>query len=367
MDALALVEGPGHVCCRYLVRAFEPALTAAGWNLTVEGLARGIAARAAQLGRADRFDSVLLQRKLLPSWEFAILRRRARRLVFDFDDAIQHRDSYDRRGPDSRRRARRFARTVQGVDLVIAGNTCLARLAVAAGARPDRVCLIPTCVDPSRYSPTPADRGRSGFDLAWIGSSSTLQGLEKSRAIWERLGVDVPGLRLRIVCDRFPRFDGVQVVEVPWSEATEAAELAGADAGIGWIPDDPWSRGKCGLKLIQYQAAGLPVIANPVGVHAEIVEPGVSGFLAESADEWSRAARALAADPALRERMGRAGRASVESRYAVDVWAPEVVASIAGEMPSKPDGGPRRAKWRRDRGSFFEGTPGAKGATNQAG
>ncbi len=99
MKALALVDAPDHVCCRYRIQAFAPALEEAGWSIAVEGLARNPTARAFQLRRAGRFDAVILQRKLLPGWQFHILRRAATRLLFDFDDAVQYRDSYDARGP----------------------------------------------------------------------------------------------------------------------------------------------------------------------------------------------------------------------------------------------------------------------------
>jgi glycosyltransferase involved in cell wall biosynthesis len=90
--------------------------------------------------------------------------------------------------------------------------------------------------------------------------------------------------------------------------------------GISWVPDDPWSRGKCGLKVLQYQAAGLPVIANPVGVHADMVRANETGFLATTTEEWVAAARRLA-DTGLRRRLGLAGRRQVEERFSVKAGA----------------------------------------------
>lgn len=332
MKALALVDAPDHVCCRYRIRTFGPALEAAGWSLRIEGLARGPVARAAQLARAGRFDAVLLQRKLLPGWQFGILRRSARRLLFDFDDAVLYRDSYDPRGPHCPRRAARFARTVRGADGILAGNDFLAACARAAGAPADRVRVLPTCIAVEAYTPKTA-AGSGGMQLVWVGSSSTLQGLEGRRGLLERLGRAIPGLQLRLICDRFPRFDSLEVVPVSWSAASEAREIAAGDIGISLIPDDLWSRGKCGLKILQYRAAGLPVVADPVGVHPQMIRDGHDGFLPASDDAWEAAIRRLAADPGLRVRMGREARRAVEAEYSVAAWSGAFVAAIAGTAP----------------------------------
>jgi glycosyltransferase involved in cell wall biosynthesis len=351
MKALALVDALDHVCCRYRLRAFEPALHTSGGSLSVQAIARGGFERWRQLGQAGDYDSVILQRKLLPGWQLQRLRTRARHLVFDVDDAVLYRDSYDPRGPFCRRRAARFAAIVRAADAVIAGNDFLADCAFRSGASAGRVHVIPTCIDTERYRPSehvekwavktspphppPCGGGwggtaeRAGLDLVWIGSSSTLQGLELQRPLWERIGREVPGARLRVICDRFPTIEALPVVAVPWSGATETEELAAGDVGVSWVPDDLWSRGKCGLKVLQYQAAGLPVLANPVGVQAEMVVPEVSGLLATTPDEWVAAVRRLATDPALRLRMGRAARASVESGYSVAAWAETFIAAIA--------------------------------------
>jgi glycosyltransferase involved in cell wall biosynthesis len=177
--------------------------------------------------------------------------------------------------------------------------------------------VIPTCVDPTRYHPA----GGDGRTLVWVGSSSTLQGLERAAALLDGLPRAVPGVRLKVVCDRFPTFRELPVVPVPWDEASEAGEIARTDVGISWVPDDPWSRGKCGLKLLQYMAAGLPVLTNPVGVHAEMVRHGETGLLATTPHEWQAAAARLLGDAGLRQRMGRSGRAVVESAYSVEVGA----------------------------------------------
>ena len=148
-----------------------------------------------------------------------------------------------------------------------------------------------------------------------------MSGLERRRSIWERIGREIPGTRLKVICDRFPDFDPLEVVPVPWDSRTERLELATSDVGVSSIPDDLWSRGKCGLKVLQFMAAGLPVVANPVGVHPEMIRPGETGELADSPEEWVEAIRSLAEDDDRRTRMGRSARALVESSYSVAAWS----------------------------------------------
>jgi glycosyltransferase involved in cell wall biosynthesis len=345
MKILALVESPEHVCCRYRIQAFAAALEDAGWTLTCQGLEGGAFFRPLQLRRAANFDAVILQRKLLPSWQLHLLRRAAEHLVFDFDDAVLYRDSYDARGLHSRGRARRFAQTVCMADTVIAGNDFLADCALRAGAPVARVHVIPTCVDPRLYPVARHDASGARVDLVWIGSASTLQGIEQSRAIWERVSRALPQARMRLICDRMPESFPIPLVPVAWSRETEAYELAASHIGVSFLPDDLWSRGKCGLKVLQYQAAGLPVVANPVGAHCEMVRSGETGMLATTPDEWSSALQELARDARLRQQMGYSARQSVESNYSVAAWADTFVSSTTGTLRKS-----NRSSWMIDRG-----------------
>ncbi len=312
MHLTALVESPDHVCCRYRIAAFRPFLEQAGHTLELIALPRRWWDRV-WLYRRLHGANVVLQRKLLPPWELALLRRSARRLLFDFDDAVFHRDSYAPRGIHHAGRMHRFAATVRAADAVIAGNAFLAAHA-SRWAGSARVSVVPTCVDPARF-PTPGPRSNDGVRLVWVGSSSTLRGLEAVRPMLEELGRRLPGVRLKIICDRFLRFDPLPVIACPWTAAGEASEIAAGDVGVSWVPDDDWSRGKCGLKVLQYMAAGLPVVANPVGVHTEMVRDGETGFLAATTEQWVEAVGRLAQNPELRRRMGRAGRQLLEAKY----------------------------------------------------
>ncbi len=329
MRLTALVESLDHVCCRYRLAAFRPYLEQAGHSLELIRWPRAWCSRLALEWNGADADAVILQRKLLPTWQLYLLRRAARVLVYDFDDAVFLRDSYSAKGLHSARRLQRFAAMMDTADIVVAGNSFLADQA-ARWTPSNRIHVIPTCVNPNDYPLARHLQDGTGVELVWVGSSSTLRGLEAIRPLLETLGQHWPGLRLRLVCDRFLALQNLRVMACPWSQASEAADIAAADIGISWLPEDSWSRGKCGLKVLQYMAAGLPVVANPVGVQGDLVRHGETGFLAQTAGEWLEAIGRLARHPDLRRQMGQAGRQRVEAEFGVGVGAASWLGLLAG-------------------------------------
>jgi glycosyltransferase involved in cell wall biosynthesis len=201
----------------------------------------------------------------------------------------------------------------------VAGNDWLADQAWTARAT-GVVRIIPSCVEPSIYPRARHEQADDVIRLVWIGSSSTLTGLEQTRDLFDAVAA-VPGVRLKVISNRFPTFGRLPVEQCPWSADTEAAEIAAGDIGVSWVPNDDWSRGKCGLKVLQYMAAGLPVVANPVGVHANLIQHGETGFLTPTTEEWVGAIRRLAGDADLRRRMGALGRWRVEGDFSVTAGA----------------------------------------------
>lgn len=322
MKLVALVEAVDHVCCRYRVAAFSPFLFSRGWSLETWPLEKGWIARAQQLRRAAAADVVLLQRHFLPWWQLACLRRWTKRLVYDFDDAVFYRDCNSTKEPFSRMRLASFWLTLQVADGISAGNRFLAEHA-AEYVPESFVKKVPTTVDPQVY--TLARHYRRGGDarLVWIGSRSTLPSLPMISDGLAQAAAMLPGLALRVVCDDAPQIDGIRIVRRPWSTETECCELAEGDIGISWLPEHPSSPGKCGLKVLQYHAAGLPVVANAVGLNRELVINGQNGFLVETPRQFAAAVKRLADDPDLRTRLGAAGRRQVEDDYSIDRWGPE--------------------------------------------
>ncbi|UCD49422.1 MAG: glycosyltransferase family 4 protein [Phycisphaerales bacterium] len=256
--------------------------------------------------QAMAFDAVFLQRKTVNPWDAFWLRRYCPKLIYDFDDAIMYSD----RSPERRCRGRlrRFRRTVATSDVVIAGNDYL-----AAHARhySSEVHVLPTALDLGPYSVTrPGSRDRKRR-LVWIGSRSTLKYLAGMKAALEEIGRRHRDVVLRIVADAFFDLQNMAVEKVTWSHQAEAMSLLTSDIGLAPLPDDAFSRGKCGFKVLQYQAAALPVVTSPVGVNAEYVRDGVSGLHASGVEAWIGALSRLLGDAEQRAAMGRAGREEV--------------------------------------------------------
>lgn len=284
------------------------------------------AQRVAALRRRNQYDLLWIEKEALPWWplgaETAMLSGVP--YVLDYDDAVFHNYDGHRLAVVRWLLGRRLDGLMARAALVVGGNDYLAQRARNAGAR--WVEVLPTVIDLTRY-PWPHPGSAAGKTPApvvvWIGSPSTLRYLqlvqEPLRQLAERLS-----FVLRVIGGEVA-LPGVQVQCLPWTESTEVAQIASADVGLMPLLDSPWERGKCGYKLIQYMACGLPVVASPVGVNTRIVQPGVNGYLTEGVQDWVDALERLLTDATLRARMGSAGRRQVERDYCLQATGPRLV------------------------------------------
>jgi glycosyltransferase involved in cell wall biosynthesis len=245
-------------------------------------------------------------------------------VVYDFDDAIFH--QYDRhKNPLVRMMlGRKLQPLLRGARLAICGNTYLGEYA-ARFCR--RVEIVPTVVDTAAYRPAEMRNPSSPITLGWIGSPSTWNYVRPMVPLLEALRREM-GLRVRIVGAGTQADLPSEWEALPWSEEAEVGLIQGMDIGIMPLPDEPWARGKCGYKLIQYMACGLPAVASPVGVNAQIVEDGRNGFHALREADWSDAIRRLVGDTALRRAMGANGRKHVAQNYSLAVHGPRLARII---------------------------------------
>ena len=274
------------------------------------------------------FDLIWIQYESFPylpgAMERIVLNSR-KPVICDFDDAIFH--QYDAHANPLIRYflGTKLRPLMRGASLCLCGNDYLKSYV-------DRFCrhteIIPTVVDTNRYVPGSERRDDAQpIVVGWIGSPSTWTFVQPVMPILQRLSEEL-NLIIRVVGAGRPPAPSFRFEFVEWSEDTEKCALQSMDIGIMPLPDDPWARGKCGLKLIQYMACGLPVIASPVGVNCELVEEGVNGFLASNERDWEAAIRRLVASAALRANLGARGRKKVVAGYSLHVHGPRLAALV---------------------------------------
>lgn len=282
----------------------------------------GAYVRLARAVRSARdVDVVFIEKEMfpfLPHLVEKVLRPRRVPYVVDLDDAVFHR--YEQ-GAKKWVLGKKFERLLQGAAAVTAGSAYLAEHGRAMGA--PRVEHVPTVVDLERY-PRHVPATRPGpLTVGWIGAPVTSKYLKLVEEPLARF-CQKTGSRLRTIGAGDVPLAGVPVERVEWSLEGEVDAMAAFDVGIMPLEDTKWERGKCALKLIQSMAMGQPVIASPVGANVDVVTAGVHGLLADGPDAWFDALAALHDDPELRARMGRAGRARVESDYSLAAAAPRL-------------------------------------------
>lgn len=289
--------------------------------------------RIQRLRKTGGFDLIWIEKEALPWMPWFVERFLLNAdipYVVDYDDAIFHR--YDQS-------VNWFVRTVLGRKIdnvmanaacVFAGNQYLADRAYSAGAR--RIEIIPTVVDMDRYQGDRIPCSDGKLRLGWIGTPQTWRDvgyplfveiadeLERAGVIFRAVGASLSG-----------SYNGNLEV-IPWSEKTEVESILGMDIGVMPLVDTPWARGKCGYKLIQYMACGLPVIASSVGANSEIVRHGVDGFLADDLVSWRSSILSLCADPSLRAQMGSNAKERVGKKYSLQVWGHNLAVRLVEQI-----------------------------------
>lgn len=306
---LFLSKGSDSPSTQYRAIQFFPALRQAGFDPVHHTMAGSAVQYIRALAQARQAHIVVVLRKTFPPPLLWLLRRCARRLVFDFDDAIFANSD----GTPSATRMRRFSAIAAVCDHVLAGNAFLASRASPHCAA---VTVIPTCIDTAKYD-TPTEKPGNEIDLVWIGSTSTRKYLAEATPALGLAARHTKNLKLKIIADfDLPSAD-IETIPVRWTADGEAAALRSSHIGIAPMADNDWTRGKCALKVLQYMAAGLPVVSSRAGVNAEVVQDGETGFFAQTPDEWSKRIAELAASAELRQQFGDAGRKLVDQRYAM--------------------------------------------------
>src|SRR5690606_2024771 len=240
------------------------------------------------------------------------------RLVFDLDDSIwmhqtgeiksNKRILYFLKNPEKTKEIIKVA------DLIFAGNQYI--LDYAKQFNPN-VVIIPTTIDTEIYKPLPKTESET-ICIGWSGSFSTIIHftfiLPALKVLKKKYGEKI---KFMVIGDQTFRDEELEIEGLPWSLDTELEDLQKIDIGLMPLPDDNWTKGKCGLKGLQYMALSIPCIMSPVGVNSDIIQDGINGFLADKTEEWVEKISTLIENPDLRQKMGALGRESVIDQYSV--------------------------------------------------
>lgn len=280
---------------------------------------KSIFIRFADLRRARRADIVFVCREALMlrfTWFEKWFFRSGAKVVYDFDDAIWHLDvSEANKSFGWLKRPEKTSDLIALSHLVFAGNNYLA--AYAKQFNPN-VLVIPSTIDTDACLPKTHVNNGSAVVIGWMGSITTIKHFEFAlpalRILRQRFGNRIA---FKVVGD--PSYSNAElgISGTPWSSEKEAELLQSMDIGLMPLPDDEWTKGKCGLKGLQYMAAGVPAIMSPVGVNTEIIVHGVNGYLAAGVEEWVEIISQLVESAELRQRIGEAARNTVIEKYSV--------------------------------------------------
>lgn len=275
--------------------------------------------RQRDIRRANKFDLVFIAREAFMTgttrFEKAFSKSGAR-VVYDFDDAIWLNDTSDANKFFAwLKKPEKIEKSIAYADLIFAGNRYLADYALQFNKN---VMVVPTTIDTNEYSKVELNKPNDRIVIGWSGSLTTIKHFEFAtpflKKLKERFGEKI---EFKVIGDGTYRNEELGIQGIAWNKRDEVQELSGIDIGIMPLPDDPWAKGKCGLKGLQYMALGIPTIMSPVGVNSEIIQHGNNGFLATETDEWVDMISSLIADEDLRKRIGQAARNTVIEKYSV--------------------------------------------------
>lgn len=284
-------------------------------------LLKGFGKRIVILFQLHRYDMVFVHREVTPVgppvFEWIISKVFRKKIIYDFDDAIWLTDRNNEPWWLSLIKWRSKVKKIcQWSHRVSCGNEYLRNYAHQFNTN---TIYNPTTIDTSRLHTLASKSGinKERITIGWTGSHSTLKYLDALVPVISRLEKKYL-IRFLVIADRQPYLPLSTMEFRPWNPETEIEDLRDIDIGIMPLPDDEWSKGKCGFKALQYMALEIPTVAANVGINPSIIEHGVDGFLATTDREWEECLVSLISDSDLRTSLGKNGRVKVIQRYSVD-------------------------------------------------
>ncbi len=325
---------------RYRIFQYIPYLKELGWDITVHSLLnddyinflyrkehlpiidiiKNYFLRIKFLFNSGHYDLLWLQQEAfpwMPSFIESFFLKSKIPIVVDHDDAFFHRYDLNKFSMIRMVLGKKIDKTMSLSDLVIVGNSYLEERALKANCK--NIKIIPTVIDISKYKLKDYCKSENEkFIIGWVGSPPNFRYVKSIEEPLKEF-CESNNAKINLVGAGDKILFSAPNENINWLEETEVSEIQKLDVGIMPLIDSPWERGKCGFKLIQYMACGIPVIASPVGVNSEIVKDGINGFLANSDEDWVKYLKVLKDNSDLGKQMGLNGRKLVEEKYTLQV------------------------------------------------
>jgi len=327
MRILFITWGKYSPSSRYRVEKYLPYLEKKGIEPTLFPTPKNPFRIFRMIRRLLRNDVVFIQKNLFHWWELSIISLLNSKIIFDFDDILipERPDSECKSRIDIlkfklhvRIKTGKFRNTLRKAKHLIVGNKYLKEYSLRFLKSQKHITIIPTPIDTRQYTLKRYEKSEKVI-IGWVGLPGNLRYLELLRDVFKLLSAKYKNIAVKIVCSRFLKFSGVNVIEKQWRLEDEVSDLHTFDIGVMPLFEDPWSEAKCSFKALQYMAVGVPAVVSPVGMNKEIIKDGEGGFLADSKDVWVHKLSRLIEDEQLRQEIGTRGRKVIEERYSIDL------------------------------------------------
>lgn len=273
--------------------------------------------RLLDIFRIISYDVIFIHRESYPigpavfEWIIYLM---GKPIIFDFDDAIYLPNVSDTNTFIGHFKCpSKINYIIKISSRVIAGNNYLRDYALVLNKN---VSVIPTCVDTDVYSPLPKSKAEM-LTIGWIGSPTTVKFLNPLRRVFERILEKYSNVNIVAVGADFKLNNSERVISKKWSLDKEVDDLQNFDIGIMPMPENEWTKGKCGFKAILYMSVGIPCVSSGVGVNKELISEGENGFLASGPDEWLSVLCRLLDDESLRRKTGQAARKTIVDEFSL--------------------------------------------------
>ncbi len=304
---------------------FAPFLSLKTWNILyleghlfakAFGILSGFWRRFLLLFSVFKYDFIFLHREASPVgppvFEFILSKILRKKIIYDFDDAIWLANTSEQNKIAAFVKYHsKVASICRWAHKVTVGNSFLGNYAKQQN---QQVVFLPTTIDLDYHKNQTTKKTNPIPVIGWTGTHSTVQYLKAVIPVLEKLASEI-SFEFILISNQDADFEIPNKRFIKWQKETEIEDLSKIDIGIMPLEDNDWSNGKCGFKAIQYMSIGLPSVVSPVGVNKDLIENGISGYLARTDDEWFVTLKSLCENPTLRNEIGEKGKETIVKKY----------------------------------------------------